>query len=195
MNTRLTQRSQHALLQALLQTPLVVGLERPEETALALRTLDLFSFRRPALSLTVKPISYQGKKGAWVVAIIFQIAGISTGSLKGAAYLNPRKAHDLQLLQSLIKQERLLILFYSPRRQVVVSRTAMWTIDQRQELRLTLAQMNRAQLGEHLGNEEDPDFDRVRQEFERIYTVKNLLNMSAAGEVRVSSPFKGAVLD
>jgi hypothetical protein len=195
MNTRLTPRSHNALLQAPLQTPLVVGLERPEETALALRTVDLFSFRRPALSLTVKPISYQGKEGAWVIAIIFQIAGIPTGSLEGAAYLNPRKAHDLPLLQSLIKQERLLILFYSPRLQVVVSRTATWTVDQRQELRLTLAHMSRAQLGDHPHDEEDQDFARVRQEFERIYTVKNLLTTHTTREIRVSSPFKGAVLD
>lgn len=195
MNTRLTQRSQNALLQVPLQTPLVVGLERPEETALALRTVDLFSFRRSELSLTVKPIGYQGKEGTWMVAIIFQIAGISIDSLEGAAYLNPRKAHDLQLLQSLIKQERLLTLFYSPRLRVVVSRTASWTVDQRQELRLTLAQMSRVQLGDHLDDEEEQDFERVRQEFERIYTVKNLLMTRTTGAVRVSSLFKGAVLD
>jgi hypothetical protein len=195
MNTRLTQQFQNALLQVPLQTPLVVGLERPEETALALRTVDLFSFRRSELRLTVKPISYQGKEGAWVVAIIFQIADIPSGSLEGVAYLNPRKAHDVQLLQSLIKQERLLILFHSPRLRIVVSRTAAWTIDQRQELRLALAQMSRVQLGDHPHDEEDQDFARVRQEFEQIYTVKNLLMTRPTGEVRVSSSFKGVVLD
>lgn len=195
MNIRLTQRSHNVLLQAPLQTPLVVGLEQPEETALALRVVDLFSFRRSELRLTVKPISYQGKEGAWVVAIIFQIAGLPTGSLEGAAYLNPRKADDLQLLQSLTKQERLLILFSSPRLRVVVSHSAPWTVDQRQELRLALAQMGRGQLGNDPQNEEDLEFARVKQEFERLYSVKHLLTAHTIREMHVSSPFKGAVLD
>lgn len=195
MNIRLTQRSHNVLLQALLQTPLMVGLEQPEETALALRVVDLFSFRRSELRLTVKPISYQGKEGAWVVAIIFQIAGIPTGSLEGAAYLNPRKADDLQLLQSLTKQERLLILFYSPRLRVVVSRPAPWTVDQRQDLRLALAQMGRVQQGENQQAEEDPEFTRVKKEFERLYSVNHLLTAHTIREMHVSSPFKGAVLD
>jgi hypothetical protein len=183
------------LLRAPLQTPLVVGLEKPEETALAFRTTDLFSFRRSGLSLTVKPIGYQGKEGAWVVAIIFRISDLPTGALEGAAYLNPRKVHDLQLLQSLTKQERVLLFSYSPRLRGMVSRTAAWTVDQRQDLRLILAQMSRAPFGSHLEHETDPDFERVRQEFERIYTVKNLLTTRVTEDVRVSSPFKGAVLD
>jgi hypothetical protein len=55
--------------------------------------------------------------------------------------------------------------------------------------------MSYAQLGDRLGHEEDVDFQRARQEFARIYTVKNLLKTGAAGEVRVSSLFKGAVLE
>lgn len=195
MNIQLTPHSRDALLDTELHTPTLVGLENPHEAALAMRTTDLFSLRHSGLRLTVKPICYQGQEGAWVVAILFQLAGIPTGTLEGAVYLNPRKVYDLTLLQSLIKQERLLILFYSPRLRVVVSHSAPWTVDQRQELRLALAQMGQVQLGDHLQNEEDPEFTRVKEEFERLYSVNHLLTAHTIRERHVSSPFKGAVLD
>lgn len=195
MDTQLSQHSKRALLNTELHTPTLVGLENPHEAALAMRTTDLFPLRRSGLRLMVKPICYQGKEGIWIVAIIFQIAGIPTGTLEGAAYLNPCKMYDLTLLQSLIKQEQLLILFYSPRLRVVVSRPAPWTVHQRQDLRLTLAQMGRVQQGENQQAEEDPEFTRVKKEFERIYSVTHLLITHTSRATHFSSPFKGAMLD
>jgi hypothetical protein len=195
MHTRLSRPTRDALLQAALLTPLAVGLERPEETALALRTADLFSFRRPGLPLTVRPFGYQGKEGAWVIAVVFHLESATRRAFEGVAYLNPRKADDLHLLHLLTKQEQLPVIFFSSQLRVAVSHRAEWTVHHRQDLRLTLAQIGHARIGEAHGRETDPDFERVKGEFERLYSAPRLLKTHGAGEIRLSSSFKGAVLD
>jgi hypothetical protein len=173
----------------------VVSLEKPEETGLALRIANLFSFRRPGLPLLVRPLSYQGKEGIWLAALAFRIAGSRTASLAGAAYLNPRNAYDLRLLHHLTKQDRFPVLFFSPTLRVIISQAAEWTVHQRQELRVMLTQAAHAPVGGATSKEADPDFERARQEFEKIYSIEKLLTLQTARTVRVSSPFRGAVLD
>lgn len=192
----LSPASRTTLLQTPLLTPITVSLEKPEETGLALRTANLFSFRRQDLPLLVRPISYQGKEGIWVTAIAFRIAGSRNDSLEGAAYLNPRNAYDLRLLQHLTKQDRFPVLFFSPSLRVVISQAAKWTVHQRQELRVMLAQAAHARIGDAISRREtDPDFERARQEFQKVYSIEKLLTLQTPGTVRVSSPFRGAVLD
>jgi hypothetical protein len=171
-------------------------LEKSEETGLALRTANLFSFRRQGLPRLVRPLSYQGKEGIWLAALAFRIAGSRTDSLEGAAYLNPRNAYDLRLLQHLTKQDRFPVLFFSPTLRVVISQSAEWTVHQRQELRVMLVQATHVRVSGAISRREtDPDFERARQEFEKIYSIEKLLTLQTAGTVRVSSPFRGAVLD
>ena len=74
MTRLLSPASRATLLQTPLLTSIAVSLEKPEETGLALRTANLFSFRRQDLPLLIKPLSYQGKEGIWVVVIAFRIA-------------------------------------------------------------------------------------------------------------------------
>ena len=66
MKATLVQAHRTALLQTLLATPVLVGLEKSQETALAMRVTDLFSFRRQGLPITVKAIGYQGKEGTQI---------------------------------------------------------------------------------------------------------------------------------
>jgi hypothetical protein len=155
----------------------------------------LFSFRRQEAPPLVRPISYQGKEGIWVAAIAFHITGF-TNSLEGAAYLNPRSTFDLRLLHLLITQDRFPVLFFNPSLRIVISQATEWTVHQRQELRVMLAQAAYARVGDEIFRREtDPDFERAKQEFEKVYSIEKLLTLQTTGTVRASSPFRGAVLD
>src|SRR5713101_6978383 len=92
------------LLQKPIHAPVLIGLEKPAETALAMRVHDLFSFRRQGIPISVRPIGYQGKEGTWVVAVAFRITSNAAAPLEGIAYLNPRLADDYSLLQHLTRQ-------------------------------------------------------------------------------------------
>lgn len=196
MRGRLSQISRTRLSQTPLLTPIMVDLENPEEAGLAIRTVNLFSFRRQGLPLLVRPISYQGKEGVWVAAIAFHIASSHGDFLEGAIYLNPRNAGDLRLLQCLIKQDRFPILFLTPQLQVMVNHSAKWTVHQRQGLRQMLAQAAPLGIsGATVSGANDPDFERGKREFEKICSIKHLLKLQTVGTIRASSPFRGAVLE
>jgi len=196
MTGRLSNTSKTRLSQTPLLTPVMVGLEHPEEAGLALRTANLFSFRRQGLPLIVRPISYQGKEGVWVVAIIFHVSDTRGQAIEGSTYLNPRRSWDLHLLQCLIKQDRFPILFLSPQMHVAVSHNTGWTIHQRQGLRQMLAQaVPLGGNGMTTNGDVDSDFERGKREFEKTYSVENLLKLQTMSPIRSTSPFRGAILD
>jgi hypothetical protein len=173
---------------------MLVGLSNLEETALAMRVTELFSFRQ-GVSITVRPVGYQGKEGTWVVALIFRIAGGAMEPLEGAAYINPRQTNDLYLLHNLAKQESFVLLFVSPRVKVMIGQKVPWSVQQRQEVRLLLAQISHWQQEQLPAGSADVDFVRARQEFERLYSINNLLTTHTLGGIRVSSSFRGVVLE
>ncbi len=176
-------------------TPILIRLEKSADTALAMRVTDLFSFRRQGLPITVRAIGYQGKEGTWVVALAFRIAGIPVAPLEGVAYVNPRREDDLRLLQSFATQERLPFLFLSPHLKVVIRQEAIWSVHHRQEVRLLLAQVAHSQPTQRPAEGEDLDFERARKELQDLYSVSTLLAVHPRREVRVSSPFRGVVLE
>lgn len=196
MERLLSDAAKTALLHTPLSTPIAVGLEQPEETGLAIRTTRLFAFRRHGLPLLVRPLSYQGKEGIWAAALAFRIVGHHKELLEGVVYLNPQNAFDVQLLQQLILQDQFPILFLSPRLRTMISHVAEWTVHHRQELRMMLAQAAHVRVNNSLAaHEADPDFERVKQEFEKMYAIQKLLTLPTAGMIRAASPFRGAVLD
>ncbi len=184
-----------SLLQTPLYTPTLIALEKPTATVLAMRVSDLFSFRRQGLFIVARPIGYHGKEGTWVGVVAFRIAGTPGPPLEGAAYLNPRQEDDLRLLESLAKQEQLPFLFLSSHVKVVVRQEAPWSVYHRQEVRMLLAQAGHVQAHKRAIEGEDGDFARARQEFASLYSVKTLLAARPQGQRRVSSPFRGVVLD
>src|SRR5262245_32477225 len=145
MKMTFSPSSRAFLLQQPLATPILVRLEKPADTALALRVTDLFSFRRPGLPITVRAIGYQAKEGTWVIAVAFRIAGIPVAPLEGVVYINPHSEADCSLLQPLATQERLPFLFLSPHLKIVISEEALWSVHHRQEIRLLLAQVAHTQ--------------------------------------------------
>jgi hypothetical protein len=195
MKANIPQAYRTALLQRPLSTPTLIGLEKPEETAVAMRVTDLFSFRRQGIPITTRAIGYQGKEGIWVVAVAFCLARNPAAPFAGVAYVNPRQASDLHLLQCLAKQERLPFLFLSPHLKVTVRQNASWDVHHRQEVRLLLAQIGHLRSVQETAGSMDPDFECARQEFQRLYSVKTLLAVRTQGDARTSSPFRGVVLD
>lgn len=195
MKVRIPQAYRTVLLQQPVSTPLLVGLENPTETALALRVTDLFSLRRQRRSITVWPIGYQGKEGPWLVAIAFCVGNDPAAPLEDAAYMNPRQADDHRLLQHLATQERLPFLFLSPRLTVAAGHGAPWSVQHRQEVRMLLARIEHSLPGEELTGSVDPDFERVKQEFQGLDAIKTLLTLHTHSDVRLSAPFRGVVLD
>jgi hypothetical protein len=195
MKATLVQAHRTALLQTPLATPVLIGLEKSQEAALAIRVTDLFSVRRQGLPITVRAIGYQGKEGTWIVAVAFRIAGTPVAPFAGAAYVNPRQEDGLRLLQRLATQERLPFLFLSPSLRVVVRQEAGWSVHHRQEVRLLLAQMAHVQTNKRLTGGEDLDFERAKKEFQDLYSIKTLLVVHPRSEVRPSSPFRGVVLE
>ena len=195
MKATLVRAHRTALLQTSLATPVLIDLEKSQETALAIRVADLFSFRRQGLPSRVRAIGYQGKEGTWMVAVAFRITGTPVAPFAGAAYVNPRQEDGQRLLQRLAMQERLPFLFFSPHLRVVVRQEAGWSVHHRQEVRLLLAQIAQAQTDKRLTGSEDLDFDRAKKEFQDLYSIRTLLAAHPRSEVRLSSPFRGVVLE
>jgi hypothetical protein len=194
MTVSIAQIYHTALLQTPLLTPSLIGLEKSDETALALRVTDLFSFRRPGLPITARPIGYQGKEGPWVVVLAFALKRESLPVQYGAVYVDPLQDEGHLLLQRLGKQERLPFLFCSPRLKIVVSHDAPWSVHHRQEIRLILAQIGHR--SHHRARDSaSADFERAKQEFQRLYSLRTFLTIPPRSEPRGSPHFRGVVLD
>jgi hypothetical protein len=176
-------------------TPTLLGLHKFGGTVLALRVDDLFSFRRQDIVITTRPVGYQGKEGTWMVAVVFRITGLPTAPLEGAAYINPRREDNFRLLQHLGTQEQLPFLFLRPQLKIAIRQEAQWTVHHRQELRLVLAQIGHSPGNQNSTDEEERTFECVRQEFVRLYPVKNLLAFRPSRDAQVSSSFQGVVLE
>jgi hypothetical protein len=83
------------LLQAPLLTPVLLGFEGQDLTALALRVDHLQPFRQNGGPITVKLAAWKATRGMWVVAVAFRVANDSRRPLEGATHLNPQQATDL----------------------------------------------------------------------------------------------------
>jgi len=195
MRINIAKAYQTVLLHQPIHTPVLVGGEKPEETALAMRLHNLFSFRRQGIPVVAKPIGYQGREGTWVVAVAFGIAGTPATPMTGAAYLNPRQADDHRLLQHLAKQEQVPFFFLSPRLKVAVRQHANWSVQHRQEVRMLLVRMDHSLLDKRHGGSMDPDFEQAKKDFQGRYPIKTLIAGFPQGGAWVSSAFRGVVLD
>jgi hypothetical protein len=193
MKVNLPLSYQAVLLQTPVLTPTLARLENPQQTVLAMRVTDLFSFRRDGIAITIQPVGYQAREGVWVVAVAFRLGG--TVPHEGVVYINPQKADDRGLLQNLAQQEQLPFIFLSPRLQVAVQQTAPWSVHHRQEVRMLLARLEHLPMEKDLERGREQDFARAKREFQRLYTVKTLLLPHARREAQIPSPFRGAVLD
>ncbi len=192
---RIPRSYQTLLSQLPLATPLLICLENPQQVALARRVTDLFALRRTGTTPTAQLVGYQGKEGVWVVALVFGLISGRATLGQGIVYLNPKRADDLFLLRPLTIQERLPFVFSSPRLTTTVRRDGPWSILQRQEARMLLAQLDLSCAERDVERDGDPMFEAAKAEFQRLYPSTTFLPPYAQPQVPLSSPFHGAVLD
>jgi len=170
--------------------------EGKEVTLRARRVIKLITFRRAGLSANVQLFGYQAKEGVWVIVVAFRLLGFPVAPLEGIVYLNPYKAPTMDLLLRLAKQERFPFAFCSPHLKVMVSQQAPWSVYQRQEVRLLLSHFyHTASAQSPSVQQHDPEFERARREFERVYAGGNLLIPGLVDKPRLISPSQGVVLE
>ena len=204
MKVNLAQAYHARLLQHEFYTPILIGLERRQETGLALRVHDLFSFRREGMPITVRLVGYQGREGVWLIAVAFRLA-ITTdvqSQLEGVAYLNPRRSADYRLFQNLAKQNGFPLLFLNDNLKVGVGQEVVWSVYNRQQVRVLLHQLDHI-LPEVVGQgrqeqrkQEDTVFGAVCTEFQTRHSVETLLaTQPHANGMSISPSFQGVVLE
>ena len=175
MKVKLAEAYQHRLRQHEFDTPILVGLASRRETGVALRVRDLFSFRREGMPIAVRLVGYQGREGVWVVAVAVRI-GVETHTLlEGVAYLNPRQAGDYHLLHNLAQQEGFPLLFLHDSLNVGVGQEVVWSVYNRQQVRVLLHQLDHVLPNLYEDSEHDVDFEAVRREFHNLHSVEKLL--------------------
>ena len=177
-------------------TPILVGLSGRRKTGLAMRVHELFSFRREGLPITVRLVGYQGREGVWLVAVAFRIAADAQSMLEGIAYLNPRQADDYHLLHNLAQQEGFPLLFLNASLKVGVGQEVVWSIYNRQQVRVLLHQLDHILPELREGGGVDTDFNAIRQEFHTRHSVQTLLAAQPhVTGVSFGSSFRGVVLE
>ena len=184
------------LYQQAFYAPILVGLTGRRKTGLAMRVRELFSFRREGLPITVRLVGYQGREGVWLVAVAVRIATDAESLLEGIAYLNPRQADDYHLLHHLAQQEGFPLLFLNDSLKVGVGQEVVWSVHNRQQVRVLLHQLDHVlpELREDSGA--DADFSAIRQEFHARHSVQSLLAAQPhVTGVSFGSSFRGVVLE
>ena len=202
VKVNLAQAHHARLLQHEFYTPILIGLERRQETGLALRVRDLFSFRREGLPITVRLVGYQGREGVWLIAVAFRIATDVQSQLEGIAYLNPRRSADYRLFQHLAKQDGFPLLFLNDNLKVGVGQEVVWSVYNRQQVRVLLQQLDHilpevVRQGQQEQKEQpDAAFEAVCTEFQTRHSVETLLaTQPHANGLSISPSFQGVVLE
>ncbi len=177
-------------------TPTLVGLSGRRKTGLAMRVRELFSFRREGLPITVRLVGYQGREGVWLIAVAFRIAADAQSLLEGIAYLNPRQADDYHLLHNLAQQEGFPLLFLNESLKVGVGQEVVWSVYNRQQVRILLHQLDHVLPELREGGGADTAFNAVHQDFHARHSVQTLLAAQPhVTGVSFGSSFRGVVLE
>ena len=177
-------------------TPILVGLAGRRKTGLAMRVPALFSFRREGLPITVRLIGYQGREGVWLVAVAFRIAADARFLLEGIAYLNPHQADDYHLLHNLAQQEGFPLIFLNDSLKVGVGQEVVWSVYNRQQVRVLLHQLDHVLPELREDGAVDPAFSAIRREFHTCHSVQTLLaTQPHVTGVSFGPSFRGVVLE
>ncbi len=205
MKVNLAKAYHTRLLQHEFYTPILIGLERRQETGLALRVHNLFSFRREGVPIIVRLVGYQGQEGVWLIAVAFRIATDVQLQLEGVAYLNPRRSADYRLFQNLATQDGFPLLFLNDNLKVGVGQEVVWSVYNRQQVRVLLHQLDHVLpevVGQgrhgHQEQTEQPDaaFEAARAEFHTRHSVETLLAAQPhVNGTSIAPSFQGVVLE
>ena len=157
-------------------TPFLLGLEGRNDTAVIIRVDDLASFLETELPITIKFVAYRGRLGAWVVCVAFRVVDDAHDPLEGDTYLNPRQAFDYELLLKLSRQKIFPIIFLAPDLRDAVGKRISWRDTQREEVFRAVMAMQKDLRGEKLTGNYDPDFGTAKEEFQKSFSLRDLLS-------------------
>lgn len=163
-------------LQVPSEMPISVGLEDRDEMAMCVRMEDLASLRQSGFPSYVKLKTWQSPEGLWVVAIAFCIQHEVDKQMTGRCFLNPRRPYSRTLLWRLCLQECIHFIFFSPDLHTAKGAALSWSPEQRQELTIIMNLVGRTPPQDLLPDDPDPDFEQAQEEFQRRYTIEDMLN-------------------
>ena len=149
--------------------------EGAEELALVVRVEELDSFLEAHPPLPLALTAWRSPQGTWVVALAYQLHPTFGEAKAGVFYLNPRQAADAEILRKLPRQESLCVIFLSAD---CSEHYTVGVAQPPQELahwQQLMKDISQTLTGEMLADDEDPDFEAARQEFQACYSVQDLL--------------------
>jgi hypothetical protein len=160
------------LLQLPTYTPCLIGIPDERLTALLLRVDSPQPFkRRKGLKFQISFAGYE-HEGTYLACVAFRVFDRPDEPLEGDVYLNPLQEADRQALEYLAEQERFPFVFLSSDLKHEVAKAISWQQKSRTAAREVFERSASAAL---LSGSFDPEFQRVKERFQSIYTVKDLL--------------------
>jgi hypothetical protein len=168
----LADKLKKILLQIPTYTPSLIGLPEERTTALLLRVDSPQPFkRRKGLKFQVSFAGYE-HEGTYLACVAFRVFDKPADPLEGNAYLNPLQEDDRKALEYLTEQERFPFVFLSSDLKHEVAKSISWQQKSRNAARKVFERSASAGL---LSGSFDPNFQRVKDRFQSIYSVKDLL--------------------
>lgn len=152
-------------------TPALLAAE--EYLTLVLRVDKLAPFRKP-LPLMARVVAWQHSGGAWVVAVAFRVTDNLKDPMEGDAYLNPRQAEDWENIKRLSRQDKFPFIFCNSSLTEATGKAVPWTPQQHGEVQKLIDTID-PELAGRLSGSYDPDFQVAKQEFQKLFTVGELL--------------------
>ena len=152
-------------------TPALMALTEPPLAALVIRVDKLDSFDQRGLSLQVAFAGYE-HEGNYLACLAFRVFDNPTKPLEGDAYLNPRQQSDRKALGYLATQQHFPFVFLSANLKREVGKSISWQQKSRDAAREVYDRSASAGI---LADSFDREFQRCKDKFQSIYTVKDLL--------------------
>lgn len=160
------------LLAIPLFTPVLIAASGVALTALFLRCDSLDTFRQAGLRMQVAFAGFE-HDGNCLACVAFRVFDRPDDPLEGDAYLNPRQAADRDALKNLILQTQIPLVFLSKNLKEQVAKAVTWQTTSQAAARDVFERS--ASVGVLAGSF-DPEFQKAKECFQSLYTVKSILD-------------------
>ena len=149
--------------------------EESEELALVVRVEDLDSFLEVHPPLTLDLTVWCSPQGTWVVALAYLLHRAFGDAKGGIFYLNPRQTSDSEILQKLLRQETLHVIFLSADLSEHLTVGVVQPPQKLAHWQQLIEDLNHTLTGEKLTGDFDPDFEVAQRDFQARFSVQDLL--------------------
>lgn len=153
-------------------TPVLIAASGAALTALFLRCDSLDTFRQAGLRIQVAFAGFE-HDGSCLACVAFRVFDRTDDPLEGDAYLNPRQSTDRAALGNLTAQTQIPLVFLSKTLQEQVAKAVSWQATSQAAARDVFERS--ASVG-ILAGSFDPEFQKAKDRFQSLYTVKSILD-------------------